>query len=475
VAGLVVAWLGVRTALALTPVQVIRARGIEIDATVLGYTMLVAIATTLLSGLAPAIQLARINVAGSLAGERGGISPMRRRARQGLVVLETALSVLLVVGAMLLARSFVELRRIELGFRDEGLLTMRITLPAAEYTEGDQVAAFFAQLVERVGGLAGVESAGAVRVLPLTASIGDWTITLEDRPTPEAENYNGDWQVATPGYFETIGLSLVAGRFPTSADHGDAPLVAVINETMAARYWPGRSALGERFHLGTLDQPWIEIVGVMRDVRHNAVVEAGRAEMIVPHEQWGRATGNDMPPRGMSVLIRAVGDPLPLAAAVREQVRTMDPTLPVSEIRTMQQITAAALAQPRFTSTLFGIFGVLSLALAGIGLYGVISYAAARRTREIGIRMALGARSRAVAGTVMAEGVALALAGAGLGLLASFWATRFLAGQLYGVSPLDPLTFAAVPAVLLAVAATASYLPARRAAGVSPLVALRTD
>jgi putative ABC transport system permease protein len=474
-AGVACAWVGLRVALAVTPVQVIRARTVELDATVIGFTALLALATTLLAGAAPALQLARVDVAQALRGGRGDASPMRRGVRRGLVVLETALAVVLVVGAVLLARTFAELRRIDLGYDTDRRLTMRVVVPASDYPDGAQVAAFFAGLLDRVRALPGVESAAAARIVPLTGTIGDWTITLEQRETRPGENPNGDWQVVTPGYFETLGMTLVAGRFLTPADDGDGRMVAVVNETMAARYWPNTDAVGQRFHLGTLDQPWIEIVGVARDVRHNAVVEDQRAEMYLPHAQFGRATGGGTPPRGMSLVVRTRGEPLALVAAVREQVRALDPSLPVSEVRTLDEIAAGAVAQPRFTSMLFGVFGALSLGLAAIGLYGVIAYTAARRTREMGIRIALGARGRSVEGLVVREGVALALAGAGLGVLGALWATRFLAGQLYGVDPLDPVTFVAVPLVLLAVAATASYLPARRAARISPIVALRTE
>jgi predicted permease len=352
---------------------------------------------------------------------------------------------------------------------------MQLALPAADYADGALVAGFYEQLLDRVRALPGVDAAAAARILPLTSTIGDWSITLEHRESRPGENPNGDWQVVTPGYFETMGLALVRGRFLTAADDGDGRMVAVINETMAERYWPDRNALGQRFHLGTLDQPWIEIVGIARDVRHNAVVEEPRAEMYLPHVQFGRATGGGMPPRAMSLVVRTAGDPLALLPPVREQIRALDPRLPVSDVRTFDDVTSTALAQPRFTSTLIALFAALSLLLAGIGLYGVLSFAAARRTREIGIRMALGARRGSVAGLVLGEGVGLAAAGAAIGLIAAAASTRLIAGQLYGVAPLDPVTFAAVPLILIAVAALASYLPARRATRVNPLVALRTE
>ena len=475
--GIVVGWVVLRAAVALSPLALVRNRAIELDPAVLAYTALLALTTTVIAGLAPALQLSGMQPAAALRGGRGDTAGLGRGLRRSLVVVETALAVTVVVAASLLGRSFAELRAVELGYRTDHLLTARVALPAADYAEAARVSGFYDQLLARVRDLPGVEQAAAARILPLSNTIGDWSITLEHRPRAPGENPNGDWQVVTPGWFETLGIQLREGRTLTHADGADAPLVALINETMADRYWPGMEALGQRFHLGTLDQPWVEVVGITRDIRHNAVVEDARAEMFLPHAQFTRITTNPggLPPLGMTIALRTTGDPLALLPAVRGQVQALDPSLPLSAVRTMDEVARSALAQPRFTAQLLGAFGVLSLLLATVGLYGVISYMAARRTRELGIRLALGAERRAVAGMVVREGLGLAAAGLVLGLLASVWTTRFLAGQLYGVGALDPVTFAGVGAVLLAVSALASWLPARRAAGVSPLTALRLE
>jgi putative ABC transport system permease protein len=279
--------------------------------------------------------------------------------------------------------------------------------------------------------------------------------------------------VVTPGYVEAIGLALVDGRSLTRTDDADAPLVALVSETMARRVWPGRSAIGRRFHIGTGDQPWVEIVGVVRDVSHNEVVEDGRMEMYLVHSQWSRVRSGGSPRAGMSLVVRTDGDPMALLAAVRREIRALGPTVPISDVKTLEAVVDTALGRPRFMAALLGVFAGLSLALATIGLYAMMSYSAARRTHEIGIRMALGARPRSVARLVVGEGLAMTAAGLATGMLVAAWATKFLASELYLVGRLDPWTFGAVPVAFLSVSAVASYLPARRAARVSPLVALR--
>jgi predicted permease len=464
----------VRATIALTPLNVLRVRDIGIDAPIVAFSVLITSATTVLAFLAPTLDLLRINLAQSLAaGGRSLGSTVRKRLRYALVGAQTALSVILLIAAGLLARSFVQMRRIDVGFQSERVLTFRVGLPAASYPSPQPAVRFYRDLLERLRALPGVQHAGAARVLPLTNTIGDWTITIENRPLPPESNPNGDWQIVTPGYFETMGVTLLRGRFITAADHENAPLVALVDRNMAEKYWPGDDALGKRFHLGDADQPWITIVGITRPVHHNAVVEEPRTEMFVPHAQWARATALDFAPLGMTIVLKTSGNPLAQAAAARAAVRALDPSLPVAEVRTMAEVTARALAQPRFVAFMLAAFAGLALALAALGLYGVITFLVSRRTQEIGIRMALGATQRAIVRQVLGEGVALAALGVTGGLIGAFWLTRFLSGQLYGVQRLDPLTFVVVPAVLLLVAVSATWLPARRAAAGSPLTALR--
>ena len=473
VLGIILAYGGLKATLALSPVNLIRMRAITVDAQVLGFSALLALVTTMLAGLAPALDLARVNLLSAMsAGGRGGAATVRKRLRHALVIAQTALSVVLVIGAGLLMRSFIEMRRIDLGFDPSNILTFRLAVPQTDYPEPERVATFYQQLLDRIEQLPGVESAAGVRILPLTATIGDWSIMIEGRPIAPGTNPNGDWQVVTPGYFETVGIELARGRFFTDADNATGAPVVIIDENMAREYWPGEDALGKRFHLGTLDRPWMTIVGITKPVRHNAVVEEPRTEMFVPHSQFRAQTSSA--PRGMTVVIKTRGEPLALLPAARAQVRALDASLPISEVRTFDQVADHALAQPRFLTVLLGVFAGLALTLAAIGMYSVIAFLVSRRVQEIGVRMALGATRTGVVRMVLREGVTLAITGVVIGVIGAAWLTRFLTAQLYGVQRLDPITFAIVPIVLVIVAGLAAFLPARKAAAISPLQALRS-
>lgn len=473
--GVLFAFAAVRIATAAIPVSVIRIRAVTLDLDILLFAAAVAAAATIGTGLLPALRLSRINLATAMAGARGEAATVGRRSRSWLVAGETALSLVLVVGALLMARSLVELRAVDLGFRTDGVLTLGVTLPAADYPDPAQVNGFYRELVERVRALPDVEAAGAARVLPLAATIGDWSLTIEDRPAEPGESLPADWQIVTPGYLEAMRIELVEGRWISDEDDEEGALVAVINESMARRYWTGQSALGQRFHLGTLDQPWIEVVGVARDVRRNGVLDGSRPEMYIPHAQWGRARDDGVPQRGLTLVARTAGDPLALVSLVRREVGALDPNLPVADLRTLEDVYASALAEPRFLTWLLGVFAALALLLAGTGVYGVISFVTQRRTREMGVRMALGARSDAISRLVLRDGLAMTGVGVALGLLGAFWLTRVAAGQLYGVTPLDPVSFVTAPLLLLAVAALAAWVPGRRAAMVDPVKVLREE
>jgi putative ABC transport system permease protein len=473
--GIALAYGGMRLLLALHPTNIPRVGEIGLDVGVLLFALALAVVTGIVFGLAPAIELSRPDLNRSLkeGGRTGTVGRASQRFRDSLAVAQMGMSVVLLIGAMLLVRSFLELRGIDLGFRRENVLTLRTTLPQSSYPEQTQVIGFYRTLRQRLSELPGVQSVGATRLLPLTGTIGDWSITLEGRPRAPGENPNGDWQVVMPGYFETMGVGLVRGRYMTDADHENAPFVAVINETMAKRYWPTDDAIGKRFHLGSNPRPWITVVGIVRQVRHNAVTETPRAEMYVPHAQWGAAGASA--PRGMTFVIRTAGEPIAALSYARETVRALDPNLPIADVRTLQSVADDSFSDARFTTMLLTLFAALALTLATIGIYGVISLLVSRRRQEIGIRMALGARPRSILSMVLRRGLTLAAVGVALGLGSAALLTRVLSSLLYGVSRFDVATFAFVPLLLAAVAALACLIPAGRAATLNPVVALREE
>ena len=472
-AGLAVAWAGLQIVITLRPANLPRIDETSLDITVLGFTALLAIVTGVLFGLLPALQLSRPDVTAILkdGGRSGTAGRSRQLARHALVVLQLASSVVLALAAGLLIRSLIELNRIDLGFNPGNVLTAQVQVPATDYPQPADVVRFHRQVNEQVSQIAGVRAAGSVRVLPLARIIGDWSIKIEGRPYVPEDNPNADYQAVTPGYFEAMGLKLIRGRFLTTADREDATPVVVINDTMAARYWPGEDPLGRQFMMGTDDKPWLTIVGIVGTVRHNAVVEEPRNEMYIAHAQLPGHIRSA--PRGMTLVIKTDGNPLALSGAVRDAVRAIDRNLPISDIRTMESVTATALAQPRFVTFLLAVFAATALALASIGIYGTISLLVSERTQEMGIRLALGADRATILKLILGQGLILTTIGLAAGIAGAMMLTRALSGLIYGVGVLDPLTFIAVPAVLCAIALLACFFPARRAAAVDPITTLR--
>jgi putative ABC transport system permease protein len=475
VAGLAVAWAGLQIVLTLRPANLPRLDETSLDGTVLFFTALLAIVTGILFGLLPALQLSKPDVTGVLkdGGRTGTAGRSRQLARRGLVVLQLASSVVLALAAGLLIRSLIELNRIDLGFKPANVLTAQLQVPATDYPRPADVVRFHRQAIEQVAQIPGVRAVGSVRVLPLAREIGDWSIKIEGRPYVPEENPNGDFQAVTPGYFEAMGLTLVRGRLISGADREDTMPVAVINDTMAARYWPNEDAIGRQFMMGTDDKPWLTIVGIVATVRHNAVVEEPRAEMYIAHAQLPGHIGSA--PRGMTLVVKTDGNPLAMSGQVRDAIRAIDRNLPVSGIRSMDDVAAEALSQPRFVTFLLALFAGTALTLAAIGIYGTISLLVAERTQEMGIRLALGANKPAILKLVLGQGMLLTVIGLGLGLAGAAVLTRTLSGLVYGVGTLDPLTFVAVPALLAVVALVACFLPARRAASVDPIATLRNS
>ena len=473
--GLVLARVGLAVLVALRPPTVPRVEDVGIDGGILAFTAILSIVTGVLFGLVPGLQFSRPDVAYALkdAGPTGTTGRSRQRLRRTLVIGQLAFSVVLVVGAGLLIRTLLALQRVDLGIDPRNVLTAQVQLPQSDYPEPSDVVGLYRRLISRLEQTPGVTAAGAVRILPLTETIGDWSITLEDRPHSREENPNGDYQAVTPGYFRAMGLTLARGRFLSSEDHENAPMTVVINVTMAQRYWPGQDAIGKRFYMGTANRPWMTIVGIVKTVRHNAVVEAPRAEMYLPYEQLPREIGGA--PRAMTIVLKTTADPSALVTPLRDTIRALDARLPISNIRTMEQVTATALSGPRFVAALLGGFAALALCLAAIGIYGTISLLVTERSHEIGIRVALGAERGSILRLVLSQGLRLAAAGIALGVAGALLLTRLLETLVYGVDTLDPVTFAAVPALLAAVTLVTCLNPAWRAAAVDPVAVLRKN
>src|SRR5262245_58389647 len=472
VLGVALAAAGMRVLQSIPATTIPRAQEAGLNSSVLLFGLVLTLGTGLLFGLVPMLRLSRADAGRVLhAGGRGAIDRARGHLRRALVVSQLAFAVILVVAAGLLGRSLVGMYRIDLGFTPDHVLTANTFLPVAEYATTNDVVRTYREIDARLSSVPGVSAAGAVRVLPLAQSIGDWSIVIEGRVSTREENPNTDFQIATPGYFAAMGIRPARGRLFTAADSGKAPLVVVINNTMAERYWPGEDPLGKRFHLNTDDRPWLTIVGVIPTVRHNAVVEAPRAESYLAHAQVAIELGGAQ--RTMTLAIRTEGNPTALIPSIRQAMREVGPRLPLGEIQTMDHLTATALAQPRLTTMLLGLLATVALALASLGVYSTVSVLVTERTREIGIRVALGAERGSILRLVASEGVTLAAVGLGVGMAGARLLTKLLEGLLYGVGPLDPLTFSAVPAILGVLTLLACLQPARRAVSVDPAVTLR--
>ena len=436
----------------------------RVDAPVLGFTLAVSLLTGLLFGLAPALQASRSNLTEGLREGDRGSSGRRQRLRSVLVVGEVALTLTLLVGAGLLIQSFWRVLQVDPGFKAQNLLTMQLSV---KNPDDQQVANFFEQLQQNVRSLPGVKSVAVSDGLPFDMANYPGFI-IEDRPSPDNKGAGLRYTVS-PDYFQTLGIELIKGRVFTAQDTRDSQLVAVINEVLAQRYFPNKDPLGKRLKQSLPNSPSYEIVGIVRHVEHyNLDGQNSVQPQFYTNFNQSRA-------RPINLLVRTDAEPLSLAAAVRAQVAALNKDQAVFNVRTMEQILARSVAARRFSMLLLTVFAVVALALASLGIYGLMSYAVAQRTREIGVRMALGAQSGDVLRLVIGQGMKLAFVGVATGLVASLALTRTMKNLLFGVSATDPATFATIALLLIAVALLACWLPARRATKVDPIVALRVE
>ena len=476
VVGLLLAFWGVDLFRSLGPTDLPRLQEINLDGRVLGFTMLAAVLSGLLFGLAPALQASRPDLNESLkeGGRAGTESHRRRRLRSSLVVAEVALTLVLLVGAGLLLRSFMQLQDVNPGFQPEHLLSAQISLPPAKYNEDQKIISFHQELLNRTKNLPGVEAAAISMSLPPNLLQINNPFGIEGRVLPPGQARPlAEEMTISPDYFTVLGVPLMRGRFFTDNDKAGSPQVMIINEAMARRYFPNEDPVGKRLQTGdpSPNSPWETIVGVVGNVKYQGLEAEETPTMYVPYTTPGWVSWS----RSMYVAVRTAGEPLALSAALRQQVRDLDQDIPVFNLKTMDQVMHESVTEPRFRTSLLGLFAAVALVLAGIGIYGVISYAVTERTHEIGVRMALGAQSRDVLRLVIQQGMKPALIGIVIGLAASLALTRLMKVMLFGVSATDPLTFAMIALLLIAVALLACWIPARRATKVDPMIALRCE
>jgi putative ABC transport system permease protein len=471
--GLLLAMWGVDLLLKLNGSKIPRAAEIGLDSRVVLFTLGVSLLTGVVFGLAPAFQTSDVNLHDTLKeGGRSGKTGVRRGVRNALVVAEMSFAVVLLVGAGLLIRSFVELQQVSPGFEPRGVLAMQVSLPQNKYADANARALFGRRTLEQLRALPGVKSAGTTTSLPLSGANQSGSFTIEGRPQVPGEDFpHGSRWLASEDYFETMGIRLVRGRFFDAHDTADAQPVAIVDETLARKYWGTEDPVGKRISFeGPDNHPrWREVIGLVGHVRNEGLEGESRGEYYAPYAQ---ATGGGP---NLFIVVRTDGDPASLAPSVRGAIASVDRDLPVFRVATMEQMVSDSLAQRRFSMLLFGIFAALALVLAVVGLYGVMSYAVAQRTHEIGLRMALGAQGSDVLRMVVGQGMGLVAVGLGIGLLGALALTRLMSSLLYGVSAADPLTYAGIAILLGAVALLASYVPARRATKVDPMVALRYE
>jgi putative ABC transport system permease protein len=469
-AGLLLALWGTDLLIRLSPAKMLQLQPVTTDARALGFTLLISLLTGLLFGIAPALQAARQDAQFALK-ESSKSSPgkRRRRLRESFVVAEIVFALALLIGAGLLIRSFAHVLDTKPGFESRNLLTMMIPASSAKkYSDTAQVSAFYSEAIKSIEALPGVEAAGVVSNLPFGGNMDTSGFHVEEKPlanpaeAPSAERYS-----VSPDYLRAMGIPLLRGRGFAEQDNANAPLVALINREAARRIWPNEDPVGKRIRLGSVESPLRSVVGVVGDVNHYDLETAPGLQAYIPHAQRAEAY--------MQLVVRAAVEPGALTGPVRQAIHALDPDVPLHKLTTMRQLVSASAAQRRFTLLLIAVFAAVALLMAAIGLYGVMAYSVTQRTQEIGIRVALGAQRADVLRLVVGQGLRLVAVGVTLGLMAALALTRLMQTLLFEVSATDPVTFAGVALLLTLVALLACWIPARRAATVDPLVALRSE
>jgi putative ABC transport system permease protein len=465
----VLAVWGAEALVALAGDSLPRSAEVGIDARVLLYTLAVSLAAALVAGLWPALRATSPSDNEALRASAGsaGQGPRAGAARQVMLVAEIALTLVLLVGAALLLRSMAAVLRVEPGIRPQGVLTAQLSLPSSRYPGSAQIAAFYRDLAASLSSLPGVTAVGTSNFLPVTGRQYTLSVQFLDHPVPAGDEASIAYRVVGGDFFAAAGVPLKRGRLFTPEDRPGAPLVMLVNETLARRYFPGEDPIGREIVIGDRVKTPRRVVGIVGNVLEEGLAGPPLAELYV----WAA----QVPWDEMAVLVRTAGNPIALAPAVQSKIRALDPKLPVEDIQTLSDVVSRSLGQRRFAMLLLGAFAALALLLAAIGIYGVVAFLAGQRVREVGIRIALGARRSDVLTLFLGESARSAGIGLVAGLLLAIAATRLMKTMLFGVAPTDPLSFAAVALLLTAVALAASFLPARRASRVSPMEALRTE